>query len=1811
MSDVIETQVVRMEFDNERFNKNIKNTVSQIDQLKEKIKFNRVNDDFKKITSASEKVDLSSIQKATEKVNSSFNAMRIFAITAVANLSNDIVNYSKKMVSALTIDPIKTGLNEYETKINAIQTIMSNTSSKGTVMSDVTKVINELNTYADKTIYNFAEMTRNIGTFTAAGVGLKDSASAIQGIANLAAASGSNSQQASTAMYQLSQALAAGSVKLMDWNSVVNAGMGGEKFQEALKQTAREHHIAVDNMITRNGSFRESLQEGWITADVLNDTLRKFTVDGAKEYAKTMQASDKWTQAQADALLTEARAMEEAATKVKTFTQLIDTMKESVQSGWGQTWEILLGNFEEAKEMFSDISDVVGGVIGVVSDARNEWLSGALSSGWSRFMDFSGLDESILVDAIKKINKAQEDAIISDYGKDKLLYGLNLDERISQAGSFQKTLKNGWLTADTLEKSIASVVEQTQNLSDVELENIGYTRERINKFLELNTAIQNGTLSLDEFVASFMKESGRENIVASVMNIFNGLGSVLKPLRTSFINVFNPYNVEALYSLTDGLRRFTETLVLNDETVTKLERTFNGVFSVVSLVTSGIKALAQYGLKVLNGVISVLVGPTSGGILSVTANLGDMLTAYKNWVIENDIIGKRIEQLNAFLYKARVAIGNFIKQVLKVDNLSDIFTNIQNSIDVFFKDVKQLDFEALYNKVVQSVKEFMSKISSSFDFSSATNNMKTSFAQMSTNAENGFDNIKKVFDNICHTISSIISYITTNMSIQDAIAILISTTTLFAIKKVSDILKVFSGPIDALTNVFKSVEGVIKAYSFNMKSQALLKIAIALGILTAAIVVLSNIETDKLKKAGIALAALAVGILVFSAALALISKIGNVSGLSRNLLVMVMALGMLSLVFDKIMSMDMTNVETGIYCLIGGLITFAVAVKILNRATSDLYKSAFAMVLLSVAIAIFVKAISSIENVNFTSVLSTLVTLGLVIATIYTTLKVTKVGVDIRSMLGLFVLSIALVALINSLLYIAKKDLSPIYTNIDKLIMIFGLLSIVMMASSLTGKHAMKAGVMVLAISLSLVIMIQVIKMLGDITKADIRKGNRSIIEIMKIFALVIVASTFAGKYAVKAGVMLLLMSGAMVALTGVIIILGSLKADSLSRAVKAISTMGIMFAVLIASTKHMSADGLKNIIGITVSIVILVTSLTLLSIIDSKKLLSSTLSLVSVMGALALVIVSITIMNKSTTMTNVMKSVILMSGLVVLLAGLVWGLSLIQSEHALSNILALSTLIVALSASVVLLSVAGRIGGGVIAGVGFLITTIATFGGILGALGALNKYAPQAQEFMNSGLPLLETVGTGIGGLIGSILGGALSSFATSATEDLSKVGDNLSAFAVSLEPFFEMVQGIDENATTGVKNLAETMLLLTGSDILSTIGGWIGGGGNSIESFSNNLSVLAVGIKEYIDVVSEVGVEAITAADSTAKVLCSIAEFAKNIPNEGGVAAFFMGDNTIGAFTDNLKPLAEALVDFSTTAGSINIDNVIKAEKASNILTTIADAIPNTGGLVSLLSGDNDISDFGDKLVSFATSVSSFQETVSMIKVEVFDDFITVVNTLVKTLSINLEKDVSDYYTSYYASGKNVVAGFIKGIQAGVPKIYMVTYAMGKEAKRGLSDSLDEHSPSKEAYKSGAYFVVGFVNAVRQLSSMVKKESVMMGNNAIDGLSKATNDIYERFQNGIDTQPRIKPIIDLSDMKSKTKTIDSYFSKNKAMSIDTNVRTSHRINNESGSTLPNSNSNTIQFTQNNYSPKALSSAEIYRQTRNQFSRAREMVRA
>lgn len=365
----IDERVVSLKMNNKQFLSAMKESASSMDKLKESLKLQGAADGLSRVGEIAKNTTLGDLATKALDIGKNMTVMQGLAVTAFGGIGVAALNAGRSIVSGF-IGTIKDGFNEYELKMRAIQTIMANTVEKGTTLGEVKTSLAELNTYADKTVYSFSDMTHAIGLFTAAGVDLQTSVASIKGLSNLAAASGSTAQQTATAYTQLSQAIAAGAVHLQDWNSLVQAGMGGESFRNALIETSRMMGTGYDEAIAKDGNFRESLKEDWLTAQVMTTTLTALTNDLSEAQLVEMGYSEE----QAHKLKQFAQGAFDAATKVRTFSQLIDTAKEAIGSGWAETFEILFGDFEEATNLFTAISDWLGGVIKSSADARNGFL---------------------------------------------------------------------------------------------------------------------------------------------------------------------------------------------------------------------------------------------------------------------------------------------------------------------------------------------------------------------------------------------------------------------------------------------------------------------------------------------------------------------------------------------------------------------------------------------------------------------------------------------------------------------------------------------------------------------------------------------------------------------------------------------------------------------------------------------------------------------------------------------------------------------------------------------------------------------------------------------------------------------------------------------------------------------------------------------------------------------------------------------------------------------------------------------------------------------------------------------------------------------------------------------------------------------------------------------------------------------------------------------------------------------------------------------------------------------------------------------
>jgi tape measure domain-containing protein len=671
MTATIDKRVVEMSFENDRFEKGVGTSLGTIDRLKRALNFDNAGKSFSGITDAANRVNLGSISDGVNHISNRFSALGIMAVTTLVNIANSAYQTGAALVRSLTIDPVKAGLNEYETKLNSVQTILANTQKEGTNLEIVTRALNDLNAYSDKTIYNFQQMARNIGTFTAAGVKLDASVASIKGIANLAAISGSNADQASTAMYQLSQALSSGTVKLMDWNSVVNAGMGGQVFQDAIKETARVHGVAIDDMIKQDGSFRETLQRGWFTSEILTETLSKFTGDLNAEQLKTMG----YTEEQIASIIKMGQTANDAATKVKTFTQLFDTLREAAQSGWAQTWEIIIGDFEEAKSFLTTLNNWIGGFIGASANARNQMLQ-----GWKDLGGRTKLIEAFqnALNTIVGIINPMKEAFREFFPPTTAKNLLDLTEAIRK---FSEKVKMAVESTDRIKRAFRGVfaVADIVRMAIVSL---------VTNFLKLIGSFSKTGDSAAEMVAKFgdwlvkLRDSIKEADTFNV--IFGNIIKVVKPAIEGIVGFFaaliNGFKNTEHATKSDSLANFLREVGEKFKSFGKLGEIVANVFGLVA------KAAEKLGPIV--GKIASKLGDLVNSLLdAMTRGLDKLDTGKILDILNKGLLGGVLVSLNSFINQSKSVIGGglFAGILLSIknfiDNGGEIFKNAAGILD--------------------------------------------------------------------------------------------------------------------------------------------------------------------------------------------------------------------------------------------------------------------------------------------------------------------------------------------------------------------------------------------------------------------------------------------------------------------------------------------------------------------------------------------------------------------------------------------------------------------------------------------------------------------------------------------------------------------------------------------------------------------------------------------------------------------------------------------------------------------------------------------------------------------------------------------------------------------------------------------------------------------------------------------------------------------------------------------------------------------------------------------------------------------------
>lgn len=2135
MSTTVDERVVEMRFDNKQFEQNIQTSLSSLDKLKKSLNLEGAAKGLETVNDAANKCsgNMSPLSNAVETVRVRFSALEVMAITALQNITNSALAAGKNLVSAFTIDPIKTGFEEYETQINAVQTILANTSSKGTTLDQVNNALDELNHYADMTIYNFTEMTRNIGTFTAAGVDLDTSVAAIKGIANLAAVSGSNSQQASTAMYQLSQALAAGTVKLQDWNSVVNAGMGGQVFQDALKETAKVHGIAIDEMIKDEGSFRETLSKGWLTSDILTETLAKFTGDLNEDQLRTMGYTDD----QIKSIMEMGKTANDAATKVKTFTQLFDTLKEAAQSGWTQSWEIIVGDFEEAKELLTEVSDTFSAVINASADARNKMLQDWKDLG-GRTMMIEAVKNVFegLVSVAKPVREAFNEIFPPMTGKQlaeitERIRDLTAKFKMGEESSknLKNTFKGVFAVLDIVEQAFKAVAGGVGEL-------IGLFLPAGNGVLSLTGSFGEYLVKLDETVKKtdvFGKAvSTVVDIVKIAITFVKTAGEKVKEFGKTAGEKFDFPGFELFHSF---LERVHDRMAQIGDGAGKMK---SGVIVAFEMMGEALEKCKF--LKVMEALWTA-VKVIAGGIADA---VGTMMGTLAEKLGNADFSGV-LDVLNSIAVGGiALSISKFLKSVTEpLEGLSDILEGVTGILD----GVRGC-FEAYQTNLkagtLLKIGAAIALLAGSIVAISLIDSDKLSVSLGAITVL--FANLlgaMAIFNKISSDTGKVSKACTAMIAMSVAVSILAG-----ALKKVSDLdwgelARGLVGIAGLTTIVVASSKAMASGQKQVMKgATSLIIFGAAIKILASACRDLSKLQWDELGRGLTGVGVLFAEIAVFLRA----AKFnGKMLSTATGIVILAAAMKVLASACKDFGQMEWSEIGKGLAGIGGLLAELAVFTNLAGNA-KHVMSTGVALIAIGAAMKIFASAVKDFGQLQWDEIGRGLTAMGGALAEVAIAVNLMpKNMISIGT--GLVIVGGALEIIANCM----SKFGGMQWEEIGRGLTVMGgalaelAISLNFMKGTLGGSAAL------LVASGALAVLAPVLSILGALSWEAIAKG---LISIAGAFTIIGVAGAvltplvptilaLSGAFALIGVGVLTIGAGLLAAGTGLSALaigftaLATAGAAGATAIVAALTVIVTGIAGLIPAVLTKVGEGIIAIckviaagapaIGEAVKAVVL----TLIDVFVScvPHLADGALQLVvGVLAALVTYTPQIVdlafkfligiLEGIASNLPSLIKAGV--DVLVAFFAGIVDALRGIDTGALLKGIAGiglLSAIMLALSATASL--VPGAMVG--ILGIGAVVAEMAL---VLAAVGLLSKL-PGLSWLIGEGGKLLQGIGTAIGQFVGGIVGG----FMSGVSSQFPQIGADLSAFMNNVQPFLQGASQIQPSMMDGVKALAETVLILTAADILQGLTSWLTGGSslskfgeelvpfgeamrdfslaignmdgeivanaatagkalaemaatipntgglvsffageNDMTAFGKQLVPFGEAMRQFGDAITGLDANAVTEAAIAGKAM---AEMATTIPNSGGVVGFFAGENDMGEFGKQLVPFGEAMKAFGDAVRGLEADAIVNSATAGKALVELADTvpntggvvafftgnndvdtfgeklvpfgeamkayseaimgmdsaaitnsatagkalvelantIPNTGGLVSWFTGDNDLGSFGDSLVQFGSGIKSYSDSISGIDTGIMSSVITQVNRLVEMAKGMAELDTSgmsgfstaliqlgnngidgfinaftdasgrvtsaatsmlttfinaanaqkgnltstfttmmqavlttltNYQTQFNTAGSTLMTKFISGIKsqdgntktaitniisgcitainnkqtqfntaganlmikliagvkskdyetrnafvnilsscltaiankypefqnagmqcmikfiAGVKEkaeevktaftgnlnasvtairdyhdqfkqagTYLVegfadgisenTYraeakarAMARAAAEAAEDELDEHSPSRVGYHIGDFFGLGFVNAIGTYAVKAYNASAEMADSAKTGLGNAIAKVKDMIDNGVDGQPTIRPILDLSDVEEKSHRLNTLFSRSQALTVSTGIAAARGRNLQNEDTNPNTG-NSYNFIQNNYSPKALSRTEIYRQTKNQFSAMERMV--
>ena len=1525
MSKTVDERVVEMRFDNKQFEQNVQTSLSTLDKLKRSLNLDGAAKGLENVNSAAKNCNMSGLTSAVETVHAKFSAFEVMAVTALANITNSITNTGKQMLHSLTIEPISQGFEEYELKMGSIQTIMMST---GASLEEVNGYLNELNTYADKTIYSFADMTSNIGKFTNAGVKLEDAVMAIQGVSNEAAISGANANEASRAMYNFAQALSAGYVKLIDWKSIENANMATVEFKTQLLEAAvaagtvektadgmyrvlteNNQGSTMDDAIDATKNFNDSLQYQWMTTEVLVNTLRDYA-DETTDIGKRAFA---------------------AAQDVKTFTQLMDTLKEAVGSGWAMTWEILFGDFEEAKTLWTSLSTSIGGFIDAQSDARNSMLK-----GWKDMGGRTALIEAAknafegLASVIKPVTEGFRE-IFPPMTAEKLFnitnalkeFTSHLKLSDSASANLKSTFKGIFAIRDIGKQAFSALFKAISPLFGG-LDNLG------GGILKVTGGFGDWLVNLDEVikkndlfnkavqgVIEFVKRAGEEfkSFAKSIQEKFNlpSLDEIKQSLRDFLILIKEKIQLPGLELIHTTLERIHERMSQVGESAGNMK---SGVLNAVNALGD---ALSKCKFIEVLQTIWKLVTSFAKGIVNT---LGDMISSLVDKLGNADFNGF-IDMLNGLIAGGiGVGIMGFVKDLKDgFDGVGDILENVTGILD----SVRGC-FEAYQQQLKAG----------------------------------------------------------TLLKIASAIAILAGSIVVISLIDSEKL----SASLGAITVLFGEL--IASMAAFNKLGGFSGKGSTNLIVFAAAVLVLSNAVKKMADLSWGELAEGLVGVGVLLAEIDIFLNTAKFSGkamtTATGIVILSAALKILASVCKDFGQMEWREIGKGLTS-VGALLLEVAAFTKLTGNAKHVISSGLALIEIAAAMKIFASTMSDFSKFSWEQIAKGLVSMGGALAEVAIATKLMP-----KNMVGIGTGLVIVAASLEIVADALGKMGGFTWEQIAKGLVTMGLalaelaIGLNLMKGTLGGSAAM------LVTASALAILTPVLSILGAMSWESIAKGLVSIAGAFTVLGIAGAVLTplvptilgLSGAFALIGVGVLAIGAGLLAAGMGL---------SALAVGFTALAAAGTAGATAIVASLTVIITGVAGLIPVVIQ-KIGEGLITLCKVIAAgapsigEAVKAVVLSLVDVLvecvpaiadGALALLdgVLAALVAYTPSIVDSIFQFLIgVLEGIARNLPGLIKAaidvlmsffsgiadaLNGIDVDVLLKGIVGIGLL----SGIMIALSAAASLVPGAMAGVLGMGVVIAELALVLAAIGGLAQI-PGLSWLIGEGGKLLQGIGTAIGQFIGGIVGG----FMSGVSSQFPQIGADLSAFMTNIQPFIDGASKIEPSMMDGVKALAETILILTAADILQGLTSWLTGG-SSLADFATQLVPFGNAMKDFSVAIAGMDAGIVANAATAGKTL---AEMAATLPNSGGVVGFFAGENDMEEFGKQLIPFGKAMMDFSIAVKGLDADAVTKASIAGKAMAEMATTIPNSGGVVGFFAGENDMDKFGEQLVPFGEAMMDF---------------------------------------------------------------------------------------------------------------------------------------------------------------------------------------------------------------------------------------------